>query len=234
MRHTGLVVLGDFGNEQVFQFSQGSRIGELSAARGVITHGVRGVVRVGDRWYAGVQQNHGVFLVYELTASAATLLAELPIHGPRGRVRAQLVRSVPDEDLGILVQALGVRSVNSRWAIYPLDRDERSVGEPIALDQQMLGRQPKVCEGDAHGWLLATKPPLLPRVEVGEGRVWLNDVFLRGIFDGETLCVDALGAWGRVRRPSGHARAPKRRGATLPLVVADRLRETRATLRCSP
>ncbi len=234
MRHTGLMVLGEFGNEQVFQFSEGSRIGELASARGVITHGVRGVVRVGDRWYAGVQRSQGVFLVYELTASEATLIAELPLHGPRGRVRASLVRSVPDEDLGILVQALGVRSVNSRWAIYPLDRDERSVGESIALDEQLLGRQPKVCDRDARGWLLATKPPLLPRVEVGKGRVWLNDVFLRGIFDGESLCVQALGAWGRVRNPQGGSRGLAPRGASLPLVVADRLRETRATLRCWP
>ena len=234
MRHTGLIVLGEFGNEQVFQFSEGSRIGELASARGVITHGVSGVVRVGDRWYAGVQQSHGVFLVYELTASDATLIAQLPLHGPRGRVRARLVRSVPDEDLGILVQALGVRSVNSRWAIYPLDRDERSVGEPLALDEQLLGRQPKVCGRDARGWLLATQPPLLPRVEVGKGRVWLNDVFLRGIFDGASLCVEALGAWGRVREPEGGPNAAAAHRASLPLVVADRLRETRATLRCWP
>jgi hypothetical protein len=239
-RHTGLMVLGDYGNEQVFQFSERSRIGELASARGVITHGLRGVVRIGDRWYAGVQQTRGAFLVYELTASDATLIAELPIRGPRGRLTARLVRSVPDDDLGVLVQALGVRSVDSRWAIYPLDRDERSVGEPIALDQKTLGHQPRVCEPDARGWLIATKPPLLPRVEVDDGRVWLNDVFLRGIFNGETFCVDALGAWGRVRRPTVGARSKSAgatrnsRKATLSLVVADRLKETRATLRCSP
>lgn len=233
-RHTGLIVLGDFGNEQVFQFSEGSRVGELAAARGVITHGVSGVVRVGDRWYAGVERKHGEFLVYEVTASDATLIAELPINGPRGRVRAMLVRSVPDEGLGVLVQALGVRSVDSRWAIYPLDRDERAVGEPIALDEGVLGRQPRVCSPDARGWLIATKPPLQPRIDAGDGQVWLNDVFLRGKFDGETLCVDALGAWGRVREPASRGRDAKRDVPTLSLVVADRLRETRATLRCRP
>ena len=197
---------------------------------------VTGVQPLGDRWYLGATRAEQ-FHLYRIDGDEPVLVASYPL---LGRVSAQLVGSVQQDELGIFA-----RSSGSGWQVYPIDLDSFDAEPPVHVPLEALGGVPPACEPGRPGWLIAAGVPLTD-ASVSESNTHLDftgsaaglrtkRLTARVVLDEAGLCVDALAALVEGTAPRGVRVEPReRRPGALPLTVTDPVDERRWSFRCSP
>ena len=206
-----------------------SKVPEL----GVVT----GVLALGDRWFLGATRAEQ-FHLYRIDGDEPVLVATYPL---LGRVSAQLVGSVHQDELGIFA-----RSSGSGWQVFPIDLDSFEARPPVHVPLEALGSVPPPCEPGRPGWLITAGVPLtdgsvsesnthLDFTGSMEGRLRTKRLTARVVLDEGGLCVDALAALVDGAAPrAARVEARERRRDALPLTVTDPLDERRWSFRCGP
>ena len=198
---------------------------------------VTGVLSLGDRWFLGATRAEQ-FHLYRIDGDEPVLVATYPL---LGRVSAQLVGSVHQDELGIFA-----RSSGSGWQVFPIDLDSFEARPPVHVPLEALGGVPPACEPGRPGWLITAGVPLtdgsvsesnthLDFTGSVEGRLRTKRLTARVVLDEGGLCVDALAALVDGAAPrAARVEARERRRGALPLTVTDPLDERRWSFRCSP
>ncbi|MEJ7735057.1 MAG: hypothetical protein WKG00_38440 [Polyangiaceae bacterium] len=142
---------------------------------------------------------------FELTVWRSELgvpraLAVLPRPRTQGGYLAapapQLVRRAQGSGVGLLFSSKPEQSdAQDVWFVSPLDGDDGSLGDPIALGRKDLdGVPPPVCDPRQDGWLVDTALGSAPAVEVRDARADLGGFEARLRLDPGAVCVESMAA----------------------------------------
>jgi hypothetical protein len=161
-----------------------------------------GAVRAGESWFFVTTTPSSPFelTVWRSDLGVPRALAVLPRPRTQGGYLAapppQLVRRAQGSGVGLLFSSKPEQSdAHDVWYVIPIDGDDGSLGDPIALGRKDLdGVPPPVCDPRQDGWVVDTALGSAPAVEVRDARADLGGFEARLRLDPGAVCVESLAA----------------------------------------